>query len=280
MKIIKPSFEIITQGPSLDDMFIHITKAGYTCYKTEKEITPESAKKFVDKIISSKHLAVLEHGTVSLLIPKKTINVSPRLRTQLSLISHPDYTLSLNTPTHCIVITNYRVIVEYHLEELIDRFWFNDCPFRKFRQTVKIISDRGVLNELVRHRKFSFCQESTRYCNYSLNKFNNELTFIEPSWYESASEEAKERLVRAFVDAEASYLSLLDQNCTAQQARQVLPLGLKSEIVATAFTKDWSWFFELRAKDATGPAHPDMKAIAVPIYNEFKNRNLIDYNYA
>lgn len=276
MKIVKPSFEIIEQGPTLDDMFIHITKAGYTCYKTEKEITVESAHKFVEQLIKSKHTAVLEHGSVYLAIPKKILNISPKLRKDVeTLMSVPLWSKSITSPTHFLIVTNYRVIVENDLEHLIDRFWINNSPLRKLRQTVKIISDRGVLNELVRHRMFSFCQESTRFCNYSLDKFGKEITFIEPSWFADASEDAKERLVRAFVDAEASYLILLDKGMTAQQARQVLPLGLKSEIVATAFIHDWNWFFALRAKDYTGPAHPDMKAIAVPIYEEFKKRNLV-----
>lgn len=124
-------------------------------------------------------------------------------------------------------------------------------------------------------RVFSFAQESTRYCNYSKNRFGNELTFIEPYWYNDAEEVIKSDFDSALKYVEDTYLTMIDHQYEAQQARAVLPLCLKTELIMTGFRNDWVHFFDLRALDKTGPAHPDMKAIAVPMYKEFIQRKYI-----
>ena len=126
--------------------------------------------------------------------------------------------------------------------------------------------------ELVRHRGFSFAQESTRYCNYSQkHKFGNEITFIIPSWLPNLdtfpqSERPQEgtpeynyyTLRCALGYAEEHYFALLNNGCSPQQARQVLPNALKTEIVVTGFISDWKHFFDLRYFGTTGKPHPDM----------------------
>ena len=127
-------------------------------------------------------------------------------------------------------------------------------------------------------RVFSFAQESTRYCNYSKDKFGKELTFIKPSWYDEAAENTK-AVFDTFLDgSENAYFNLLDHQCSPQQARQVLPNAIKTEICMTGFVDSTGWkhFFDLRALDKTGPAHPDMKALACPLYAEFCQRGYID----
>lgn len=127
-------------------------------------------------------------------------------------------------------------------------------------------------------RVFSFAQESTRYCNYSKDKFGKELTFIKPSWYDDAVENTKVVFDTLLDGSENAYLNLLDHQCSPQQARAVLPNALKTEICMTGFVDDagWKHFFDLRALDKTGPAHPDMKALALPLYNDFIQRGLIN----
>lgn len=138
---------------------------------------------------------------------------------------------------------------------------------------------------------FSFAQESTRYCNYSKDKFGNELTFIIPSWIDAVedgntysydtyiwqkSEDANtSNFLQSIAWAEKNYLTLLYNGWTPQQARQVLPNALKTELVMTGFVSDWNHFFDLRARGTTGAPHPDAKALAEPLMHEFENRNLI-----
>ena len=140
--------------------------------------------------------------------------------------------------------------------------------------------------ELVRHRVFSFAQESTRYCNYSKDKFGNEITYIIPNWVEvNAEYEGRDCIVTknstdspavAWVNsleiAEQSYNYLIECGCQPQQARAVLPNSLKTEVVMTGFVSDWKHFFDLRDSQA---AHPQMRELAAPLHQEFIKRGYI-----
>lgn len=134
--------------------------------------------------------------------------------------------------------------------------------------TVKIICDRGVSHEIVRHRVASYAQESTRYCNYSKNTFCNEVTVIKPCFWDETSPEYI-AWKNACIQCESAYFNLLDLGCSPQEARCVLPNSLKTEIVVTMNLREWRHFFQLRAADMTGPAHPQMKEIAVPLCRKF-----------
>lgn len=132
--------------------------------------------------------------------------------------------------------------------------------------TVRIICDRGVTHELVRHRIASYSQESTRYCNYSLNKYENELTFIRPFFWNDDPE--KFRIwEESMAAAERGYLELIARGATPQEARSVLPNSLKTEIVVTMDLREWRHFFKLRTAPA---AHPQMREVAVPLLKAFQ----------
>lgn len=136
--------------------------------------------------------------------------------------------------------------------------------------TVRIICDRGVTHEIVRHRIASYSQESTRYCNYSNNKFGSEITVIEPSFWDKNSKKDKMKYdtwKEALIKAEEAYLKLIELGATPQEARSVLPNSLKTEIVVTMNIREWRHFFKLRTSKA---AHPQMQEIARPILDEFK----------
>lgn len=124
----------------------------------------------------------------------------------------------------------------------------------------------GVSHEIVRHRIASYSQESTRYCNYSLDKFQNELTFIRPYFWNDEPEKFQV-WEEAMAAAERAYLALLSMGATAQEARTVLPNSLKTELVATMDLREWRHFFKLRA---AAPAHPQMREIAVPMLKAFQ----------
>lgn len=165
--------------------------------------------------------------------------------------------------------------------------------------TVRFIVDRGVSHELVRHRVASFAQESTRYCNYSQDKFRNQITVIEPVFFKEIPGEIKGAIrglsimndysiVKNVVDlpelndikkayyqwfkvccmAEKGYFNMLELGCTPQEARAVLPNSLKTEVVMTANMREWRHFFKLRAAGESGKPHPQMLEVAVPLLNE------------
>lgn len=134
--------------------------------------------------------------------------------------------------------------------------------------SVKFTVDRGVSHELVRHRIASFAQESTRYCNYSKDKFDNGITFIKPFFFEEDTQNYKE-WVHAMGMAEKSYLQMLKDGATPQEARSVLPNSTKTEITITANYREWRNFFRLRTAKA---AHPSMQEITRPLLKELKTR--------
>ena len=131
--------------------------------------------------------------------------------------------------------------------------------------SVRIICDRGVTHEIVRHRISSYSQESTRYCNYSKDKFGNEITVIEPCYLEPGTPAYKTWLT-ACETAEKYYFMLLEEGCSPEEARAVLPNSLKTEIVMTMNLREWRHFFKLRTTPAS---HPQMREIAIPLLKAF-----------
>ena len=304
MKLIKPSFEILEQGPGLQGIYKQIELAGRTCYKSLDKITEDSAEGFVNRMVKSQHYAMLEHGTVYLNIPQFSIDTWQKYC--FNSYSKVNSLVDIYGVTYTAITTNYRVLIENGwLDDL--KYLCEPTEHHEKRATVRFTTDRGVSHEFVRHRVFSFAQESTRYCNYSKDKFGNELTFIIPSWlaieegsygighsfgkghfYECnenriyCDEKNKEEFfkvlnfLKTLYLSSQVYMSMLNAfGLTPQQARQVLPNALKTELVMTGFVSDWDHFFSLRARGTTGAPHPDAKALAEPLMHEFETRNLI-----
>ena len=211
MKLIKPSFEILTPIDG-EQILKNIEIAGRTCYKSEDKITEDSAHKFVQMLLGRQHESVIEHQSIS----------------------------------------------------------------------VKFICDRGVSHEIVRHRLASFSQESTRYCNYSKDKFGNELTFIIPCWMNITETIIDEKQVynvdvtdggieyiSLLTKAQDTYFQLLAKGWQPQQARTVLPNSLKTEIVVTANLREWRTILKQRTSQA---AHPQMRELMVPLLQTLKEK--------
>ena len=330
MKLIKPSFEIIEQNPRniiipadmeigpkmakqelIDTVYRQIEIAGRTCYKSEDKITPDSAKKFVERMVKSGHGAMLEHGTVYLFLTMSS-------RQQYFKYCSNPYSVANSTGEaekgtwNGFVTTNYRVLVE--------NGWLDDLEYicnpgkeHEKRITVRFVCDRGVSHEFVRHRVFSFAQESTRYCNYSKDKFGGDCTFIIPSWLSDSitmegryvwhswcgldtyglakdcfpsEEEYKNRKGTDFAyesfeglfmadlhSAEFTYLKLLEKGWKPQQARAVLPNSLKTELIMTGTLTQWEGFFKLRDAES---AHPQARELAEPLHAEFRKRGWLE----
>lgn len=287
MKIIESKAELIQQPSGLEGVYKQIELCGRTCYKSEDKITEDSAKGFVDRMIKSNHTAMLEHGTVYLFIKvcaydnDSFIHIEEYTRNPYSKViccgvddsDEPYHDILGNNATgdiQYVITTNLRVLVENGwLDDL--KYICKPTEYHEKRYTLKLTTDRGVSHELVRHRVFSFAQESTRYCNYSKDKFNNELTFIFPHWLLNRDHD---EFTKALRDTEKYYFTLLDQGWTPQEARQVLPNALKTEICMTGFESDWKHFLDLRYFEVTGKAHPDMKELATKIVEQFKNNNI------
>ena len=144
----------------------------------------------------------------------------------------------------------------------------HEAVLEHYSVTVRFIVDRGISHEIVRHRLASYCQESTRYCNYSKGDFGGEITVIKPLFFEPGSV-AWDSWKDACEVAETAYFDLLEFGCTPQQARSVLPNSLKTEVVMTADLREWRHFFKLRCSPA---AHPQMREVAIPLLNEMQEK--------
>lgn len=142
----------------------------------------------------------------------------------------------------------------------------HEAMIEHFSVSVKIICNRGVTHELVRHRLASYAQESTRFCNYSKDKFGNQITVIEPVFW-TDKPDLMEEFLRAMYDSEKHYLKLLELGALPQEARCVLPIGLKTEIVTTANLREWKYIFKMRCSKS---AHPQIREIMLPLQEEFK----------
>lgn len=143
-----------------------------------------------------------------------------------------------------------------------------------FSITVRVICDRGISHEIVRHRIASYTQESTRYCNYSKGKFENEITVIEPCFWKK--EDEKYKLWKETIEViENAYNRLIALGATPQEARSLLPNSLKTEVVITMNLREWLHFFELRTAKA---AHPQMRELVIPLLKEFQKKLPIIFN--
>lgn len=326
MRILKPKFEILTQEPNLGllGVFQMIKTAGQTCYDSESKRTP---KEFVDMLIKSGHGAMLEHGAVylKLEITKDNCtkafeykaagftghynwtdvvgNIGAKYRdNQYSFVHYVQHGTT-NSPVHAYYITtNYRVIIENGWEEDL-QFICEPTEYHEKRVTVRFTTQIAISREYNRHRVDSIAEQSTRYCNYSKDKYNGQVSIIKPTWVEEnklnnilrnytyytfyqlckdivdddAEDEWSDITYWLFGNfaAEYSYLNMLRLGRTAQEARTVLPLDTRTELVHTAFVSDWKHFFDLRALGTTGKPHPDAKVLAEPLMKEFKRLKLI-----
>lgn len=279
MKLIKQKFEILEQGEGLGNIFRQIELAGRTAYKSENKITNNSAVDFVDMLINLKHYAALEHGTVYLKIPVSFLPYENE-HTYVDYINNKYSKCVVRKVSnnaifkkkYAYVTTNYRVIIENHWEEDLE-FLCAPSSYHVKRYTVKCITNRQITHELVRHRTFSFLQESSRYCDYSNeNKFNSGLTFIKPLWL---TDDKEKKIYLDYLQNVENTYKALRKNWSTQYCANVLPNAIKSEIVITGFEKDWKYLFDLRVKGITGNPHPQMVELITPVWKEFKKRNYI-----
>ena len=296
MRLIKPKVEIINQKPGVEGLFKHMELCARTCYKSEDKITEDSARKFIDNVIVARgHTAMLEHGTVYLKIPYGIMYDTGYFSNEAIATKYIDnpYSIVQNSQIYdyWCVTSNYRVLLQNGwLDDL--QYLCEPTEYHVRRITVRFICDMGVAREFCRHRVFSFAQESTRYCNYSKAKFGKELNCIIPCWYKNMFEgnsynielchtydltiseglsRTEAAWIQAMCEAESTYFGLLTEGEPAQQARNVLPLALKTELIMTGTVEQWIEFLKLRCAN---DAHPQARELAI----ELRDRLLLD-NY-
>ena len=266
-------------------MLQHIEYCGRTCYKSEDKITEDSCYRFVNMLREHAHGAMLEHGTVYLTIPEKDIteaqeylkipfdpindtqdNLLKKMRLSCLLTNPLKHSEARTTNKTAYISTNYRVLVERELEWLIDLYMTEPTDHHPKRRTFKITCNRGVSHEFVRHRVFSFAQESQRYVNYSKEKFGREIKVIKPVYFNDENSMKYILWKKGCEDSESVYFCMLSNGATPQEARDVLPNATATELIMTGFESDWEHFFKLRcAKDA----HPQAQEIANMIKEQF-----------
>ena len=292
MKIQKPQYEIWLQKPGELGIYQQIERAGRVCYKSESNTTEDSAKPFVGRMIEHEHFAMLEHGTVYLTCEHNALpHYATNKFSHVNTLEGEDY-----------ITTNLRVLAENK--------WLDDLKYRtdyekgkhELRITVHFTTQIAITREYNRHRANSMAEQSTRYCNYTKDKFGSEISVNLPTWvqdkanYDASEEPQKEHFVELCEDvannetedwtildswlfanqaAEFAYMKLIEAGCKPQEARVVLPLDCNTELVHTAFVTDWKHFFDLRATGTTGAPHPDAKILAEPLMEEFKEKGYI-----
>ncbi len=300
ISLLKVGCDLGAQAPGIDGMKALIEKAARVCYASENKDSNdvESADKMIKQLKLSNHMTPLEHGTVYLLTTDKNIatkykkNEYSRVKSKkFHKVDKEHYEVGSGwyeyDVTEYYITTNYRVLVENNWEDDL-KYFCEPTDMHDKRISVMFISDIGVSREFNRHRKNSINEQSTRYCNYSKDKFGKEIKVIEPNWmYNNDEVEYKANVediysyCRYIVDGNAckfnevdywlfanfassfSYMHLInDCGWKAQQARVVLPLGTATILIHTAYEDDWYYFLGLRSKGMTGAPHPMAKEIA------------------
>ena len=262
MKLIENKIEKLEQKYDLLGIFEQIEIAGRTAYKSLDKIEKDdngrskTAKEFVERMVKMNHGSTLEHGTVYLEFPfGRGADMMYGLLKYTSVKKNPNI---LDSPVY--VTTNYRVLVENNLLDDLE-FICEPTEYHEKRTTFRLTCARVQADSFVRHRVFSFLMESTRYCNYSNGKFDKEITIVKPTKWEDY-EKSLLMFVTSWESAERTYMNLIDNDVKPEDARDVLPLQLKTELIMTGAESQWNEFFKLRISDH---AHPDAKYIAEKI---------------
>ena len=289
MFLVNPSYQILAASNkyglphnySNSNNLIEV--AGRTCYKSEDKIPEDSAKTFIEMLKTKGHNAMIEHSWQ--LRYYDTINLPYYKFLNFMQVRFIGTCVAGNQRAFEEWEFNMKEEYESISQEDEMNLIYKEKRWDMLSATVRFICNRGVSHELVRHRPPSFAQESTRYCNYSKDKFQNQLTFIIPPWFDWIKEgeyswggkspeglTATEHIDAWFwfkaIDAtESTYLSLITEGQRPEEARDVLPNALKTEIVVSADLQEWKHIFKLRTAQV---AHPQMRELMVPLHEDFK----------
>ena len=326
MKILISNAELVQQEPGLVGAYKQIERVGRACWASENLITDTSYEKFVEGLMEREHNAPLEHGTIYLVyiigspiydpyymvhtddvqffkrnpyskVVEKHFDVAAQAKDSEWMY---EFVAQYGPSTAYFITTNLRVIVENFdvktREKILDHFVMNPYPEHEKRITVHFTCQRAISAEFNRHRKDSIMERSSRYCNFSKDKFGNEIGIVKPDWVNedsnfnefidmcgciaTGSDEDQFNKIDYWLFAnlacEYSYMNLLRLKCKPEEARDILPMDLQTELYHTAFISDWIHFFKLRAWVSKGnKPHPEAKKLARQVFDEFVELGLV-----
>lgn len=280
MKFIDPNAEIIDIQNPLE----RIERIGRICYKSEDKIGPGTAKKFVRMLIERKHYAMLEHAHVHYKVEAESLDILLNIPGVIvSKLAGSNWLVTVSVshlfnPKYESICLIWQMYVLFYNEYLAED---GDIPTSIEFDDVQLLSDkllkahkhehglvsicftcdRGVSHELVRHR-CAVAQESTRYCNYSSDKFGSEIRVVVPSTFADWDESSRACWTAATNASEQCYLAMIENGRKPQEARSVLNNSLATQVVLSMTPDRWEHFFDLRSRGTTGAPHPDMKVVA------------------
>jgi thymidylate synthase (FAD) len=287
MKLIKQSFEILEQKDfSLVGIKKFIERCGRVCYKSEDKITDNSYEKFVDMLVKRGHARPLEFGTVHFKVCSGPVFEEILHDLVDCELYNPVWIKYKELPEHTYITTNYRHYLQIikKCPYIAEYFTEQDNCYYPSRYTVHFITSRVTMDSFRTHISLSHLGESTRYCNYNKDKFDNQLTFIIPDRYDIeecdkytatdfyTSEDLTElnpkyNWLNAMMNSEMLYMRLLKLKESPQYARGVLPLDVKSELISCGFKDAWDNFFDKRCAN---DAHPMAREIATAVRNKLQ----------
>lgn len=322
MKILTSNTELVQQESGLVGAYKQIERVGRACWASENYITEHSYQTFIEGLIDREHNAPLEHGTIYLIYIigspvydpyymvhtdnveffkknpySKVVEKHFDIATQAKDIEWMyEFVAQYGPSTVYFITTNLRVIVENFdiktREKILDHFVMDPYPEHEKRITVHFTCQRAISAEFNRHRKDSIMERSSRYCNFSKDKFSNEISIVKPDWvynYETISFEDYIKDIDnsedwtkidywlfANLTCEWCYMNLINLGAKPEEARDILPMDLQTELYHTAFISDWIHFFKLRAWISKGnKPHPEAMKLARQVFDKFVELGLI-----
>ena len=325
MKILESTASIMPQEPGLIGAYKQIEKVGRACWASENYITEYSYQTFVEGLIEREHNAPLEHGTIYLVYMVGSPMYDMSYMTNISDVNkfknNPyskviekrydvaaeakydnwifEFVANFGPSTVYYITTNLRVIIENFNKDNRQRVLDHivNVPYKEheIRITVHFTCQRAISAEFNRHRKDSIMERSSRYCNFSKDKFGNEIGIVKPDWVindtpnldfmgyikilnnRDNSEWSKfDYWIFANLACEWSYMNLIELGAKPEEARDILPMDLQTELYHTAFISDWIHFFKLRAWNSKGnKPHPEAKKLARIIFDKFVELDLV-----
>ena len=325
MKILISNAELVQQEPGLVGAYKQIEKVGRACWASENYITEHSNQIFVEGLMKREHNAPLEHGTIYLVyiigspiydphymvhtddvqffkrnpyskVVEKHFDVAAQAKDSEWMY---EFVAQYGPSTAYFITTNLRVIVENFdekgREKILDNFVINPYPEHEKRITVHFTCQRAISAEFNRHRKDSIMERSSRYCNFSKDKFGNEIGIVKPDWviedipnlnfmeyvealnnYGNGEWSKFDYWVFANLSCEWCYMNLINLGTKPEEARDILPMDLQTELYHTAFISDWEYFFKLRAWISKGnKPHPEAMKLARQVFDKFVELKLV-----
>ena len=325
MKILESTASIMPQEPGLIGAYKQIEKVGRACWASERYITEHSYQTFVEGLMEREHNTPLEHGTIYLVymvgspmydtsymlnisdinkfktnpyskVVEKRYDVAAEAKNDNWIF---EFIANYGPSTVYYITTNLRVIVENFNKDNRQRVLDHivNVPYKEheIRITVHFTCQRAISAEFNRHRKNSMMERSSRYCNFSMDKFGNEIGIVKPNWVindtpnldfmdyiktlnnHGNNEWSKfDYWVFANLACEWSYMNLIELGTKPEEARDILPMGLQTELYHTAFISDWIHFFKLRAWTSKGnKPHPEARKLARMVFDKFVELDLV-----